>query len=85
MITPITSEIDVTASVRVMTRSRLPAIIACVMSEASSDMYAARFYSVFARFFTDLCTLFLCFCVNGFGGLYLIFDAFIVSTYNFRT
>ncbi|XP_012548942.2 uncharacterized protein LOC114245187 isoform X2 [Bombyx mandarina] len=76
-ITPVVEEFDITTSFRNFVRSRLPAIIASVMSDAPGESFAPRFYRVFCRLFTDLCTLFTQFCQRGAEGMRDLFRIYM--------
>ncbi|KAM3968437.1 uncharacterized protein ACR2FA_003413 [Aphomia sociella] len=71
------SDVDILSSIQALIRSRLPAIIASVMSDSTAETFAPRFYGIFARFFTDLCTLIAYSCENGLEGLRTIFRAYL--------
>ncbi|XP_059055080.1 large proline-rich protein bag6-A [Achroia grisella] len=76
-LTRLRADVDPYTSIRALVRSRLPAVIACVMSEANTETFALRFYSVFSRFFIDMCTLISYCCENGIDGLRIIYMSYL--------
>ncbi|XP_075991367.1 uncharacterized protein LOC142986676 isoform X6 [Anticarsia gemmatalis] len=75
--TPVREEIDIYTSIRGLVRSRLPAVIACVMSDSSGEMFSARFYSVFSRLFTDFCALITECLGEGIDGLRVVYRLYM--------
>ncbi|XP_049884625.1 large proline-rich protein BAG6 isoform X2 [Pectinophora gossypiella] len=76
-ITPIRPEVDVYMTLQALIRCRLPAVIACVMSDSTSEAFAARFYQMFSRLYTDVCTLVTYCCREGIDGMRLIYRAYL--------
>ncbi|KAJ8737553.1 hypothetical protein PYW08_000148 [Mythimna loreyi] len=76
-ITPLRDEFDAYCSIRSLFRARLPVLIGAVMSDSMGDMYAARFYAIFSRLYTDFCTLISHLCVEGLDGLRQLHKTFL--------
>ncbi|XP_013189382.2 large proline-rich protein BAG6 isoform X2 [Amyelois transitella] len=79
-ITSLRPEVDPLRSVRALIRFRMPAAIASVMSESTSEIFTARFYSIFSRLFSDLGSMILYFCEDGVEGLRALFTAYVDHT-----
>lgn len=75
-------DVDLYVSIRALIRSRLPAAIAIVMAENVPDSFSPRFYNIFSRLFTDLCSLLNHCCENGVEGLRTIYGEFVVCVYH---
>ncbi|XP_063374032.1 large proline-rich protein bag6 [Cydia amplana] len=71
------SEFNFGASMRALIASRLPAIVASVMSNSATESFVARFYAMFSHLFTDMCTLMAYCCRDGVDGLRTLFRAFL--------
>lgn len=76
-IVPLRSEFNFGASMRALIASRLPAIVASVMSDSATEAFVARFYAMFSHLFTDMCTLMAYCCRDGVDGLRTLFRAFL--------
>ncbi|XP_063546882.1 large proline-rich protein bag6 [Cydia strobilella] len=76
-IVPLRSEFNLGASMRALIASRLPAIVASVMSDSATEAFVARFYAMFSHLFTDMCTLMAYCCRDGVDGLRTLFRAFL--------
>ncbi|RVE53534.1 hypothetical protein evm_001904 [Chilo suppressalis] len=76
-VTGIRSDIDPVESIRALVRSRLPAVIACVMSDSSTEMFVVRFYAMFLRIYSELCALICHMCDEGEHGLRQLYMAYL--------
>ncbi|KAL0852009.1 hypothetical protein ABMA28_000276 [Loxostege sticticalis] len=76
-ITTMHPDMDPLESIRAFVRARLPAFIASVMCDSNTDLFVARFYSMFLRLFTDLCALVYHMCAQGEAGLRRLFRMFL--------
>ncbi|XP_073954370.1 uncharacterized protein isoform X3 [Choristoneura fumiferana] len=76
-ITPMRPDFNFLASMRALISSRLPAIVASVMSDSATEAFVARFYAVLSHLFTDMCTLIAYCCRDGVEGLRTLFRAFL--------
>ncbi|CAG9781975.1 unnamed protein product [Diatraea saccharalis] len=76
-ITGIRDDIDPVESIRALVRSRLPAVIACVMSGSNNELFVVRFYAMFLRIYTELCALVCHMCTDGVQGFRLLHMAFL--------
>ncbi|XP_068620526.1 uncharacterized protein [Battus philenor] len=69
-------DVDVVSSITSLLRSRLPAIIAMLTSDSTSEIYPSRFYSIFGRLFIDM-VAFIRSCAEDDFGTRLIYTMFM--------